>query len=227
MTRFLLISFLFCIKMPIHAQWLPHSMDFYTSYGTIVPLGEKSIADNEFILPSFYNNFNRGTSLTVGTSYKIHPFLSLGLEYNQVIFNDWSFDESPLFIGSKANFMSLGPVFMLHSSFKGKEVENRFKFFVQVTPLIILSENTFNTDFISINPPAEEELQLNRMSWGLKISPGLMYSINQSLGIQIRSNLSFLKAGGAIFNDTGLLSIGSEIGLVYKFKKDKMYYLGR
>jgi hypothetical protein len=202
-------------------------MEFYTSYATVFPLGNNSIADNEFILPSFYNNFNRGTSLTVGTSYKIHPFFSLGLEYNQMSFDDWSFDESPLFIGSKANLMSLGPVFILHSSFKGKEVENRFKFFAQVTPLIILSENTFQTDFISVNSATEKELQLNGTSWGLKISPGLMYSINQSLGIQIRNNLSFLKAEGAVFNDTGLLSISSEIGLVYKFNKDKMYYLGK
>lgn len=213
-------------QLSVQAQWVDHSIEIYGTYGVSSPNGEKSIADNEFVLPSFYNNFNEATSITLGATYKILPYLSVGLEYNKMTLNDWSNDESSLFNNAEAAIVSLGPVLMFHSGSKKKEITKRFKFFVLAIPLILRLENTFQTRFLSGGPAADiTEIESRDLRYGIRITPGIMYSINPKISVQIRSNITYSKVQGDLFNDSYLLFPRNEIGLVLKFNKDKRFYL--
>jgi hypothetical protein len=227
MKKLLIILIIFVSQRPIKAQWIDHTLEIYGSYGIASPIGSNSIADGEFVLPSFYNNFDQGSSLSIGATYKFRALISLGLEYNQTRLKYWSFTESSLFNDSEAFITSIGPVLIYHFDAKRNEITNRFRFFVQAVPSIIKVENTIQTSFLSGAPRVEsDELKSFFLTFGLLLSPGISYSLNPLIDLQIRSNLSYSKAEGKLNNDSSIITFRNEIGIVIKLSKNKRFYLG-
>jgi hypothetical protein len=231
MKRILLLICLFAIygHSELKAQFINNKININVSYGLITTLGPKDVNEESFITPSLYIGYENAFSVNVRGVYTFRPNISLGMEWSKLEFSNWSYNEEQVYQNASSSISNIGPVIKLHTKFKQVGIGNRVEGYTIVLPYIaFISTFIPQENLFSIDPPVQEPnsiLESNTHSLGIKISIGGAYSVSQNIDFFVESGVSYTSISSQLYNDKRLLSLNTNLGVVFKFLRNRRYYL--
>lgn len=195
---FALISYICC------SQAIDNKTNIYlgSTYGCFI--GKESIGHKNFIYPSLFTNYRNLFGVSLTGLYKIKDNLSLGFGFEFSKASVWELQESYVYSFSKTNLMSLSPVIQVHNKFQETGFSNRFKVFVEINPVIglsqlILTNPLFEIQSVSFN--VDQLLKSNDLFFGFSDNVGLEFSINQYVGVFSSYKINYNWINSRFYND--------------------------
>ena len=221
----LLVFVLFNIHI-CKAQWIDNKINIYAGYQTGMFRGNKQVHDGNFVFPSLYGNMNNSNGMFTKISCNCHPFISYGLELTHLIASDWKYDSNQVYTGSEIRMNSMAPVIQLHSKFLQKGVFNRFRFFIELSPVIGISDFTSSRQLFNIQSSVDSisaPKKSNDVFYGFKGNAGIEWAFSQSTSLMISYSLQHNWVESILYSDTHFTVSQLKIGLLFKLMKDERF----
>lgn len=188
--------------------------------------GEALTTDKDFVYPSFYNNLEGFTGLSIKALMKTNPYLSLGIGAEAIVGNNWQLDDYLHYNGAEMKLLSVTPCLRLRNSYKTRKFHDRALIFIELAPMlgvvqINIEEPVFeifqNGNFL------EPILQDRAFTYGVKCHAGAGYALTQLLGISASYAFGYYKVSSVLNNDRSFVTSQFNVGIYLKLMGDKRY----
>lgn len=222
-----LIVYLCSQVVTCKAQKLDNHINIYAEYVTGIPHGKELIEEKNFIYPSLYNNMNNVDGMSLKVLYKNHPYISWGMAMTLLKASNWKYKDRLDFQGSTIGMQSISPVIQFHNQYSGSNFINRVNSFLEIAPLVGLSNVTLCDSVFqikSLNDPIIPPKNSHDLFFGVKTSIGLEWSITQSVGLVFSYSLQYNWIKSILYNEKQFTGSQLNLGIILKLKKDKHFF---
>jgi len=209
------------------AQKLDNRISIYAEYITGIPHGKGLIEEKNFIYPSLYNNMKNVDGVSLKVLYNNHTCISWGLAMTLIQASNWKYTDRLDFQGSKIGMQSISPVIQFHNQYSGSNFFNRVKSFLEIAPVVGLSNITLSDSLFLIkssNNPIIPPKNSHNLFFGVKTSVGLEWSVTQSLGLVFSYSLQQNWITSILYNEKQFTGSQLNMGIILKLKKDKHFF---
>lgn len=208
------------------AQLVEKKANLYVSYNNGNFFGDKTSNESGFIFPKFYSNLTKLNGYSAKVVYKIHPFLGLGLEIQNMTGSGWNLNDNDLFDGSEVTLKSLAPVFQIHTRFKESGIFNRVKLYGEVTPVFGNSRLKLEKPIFEISSGDNSRQSIDESIdnyFGIKGSAGAELSFSKDVGLFLSYSIQQSYISSALYYDENFISSQLNLGLYFRFIGNKRY----
>jgi hypothetical protein len=220
-----MILFLALSHSMVYGQLINNRLNFCLSAGISPVMGSETVNENDYITPSLFVNFEKGSNLKLRATYQLFSIISVGIQLKSTNFSDWNNGDSlSLYRGAQSKVHSLGAVLRIASKPKNTGFFNRFSASLCFVPTFNQVHVTFDQQLFTIPGGTSEDLfNSDISSLGADCSLNLEYSISQGIGVFAEGGISYIPLKSQLYADTRLLSVNANLGIFFKFMKDKHF----
>lgn len=226
-TLFLCLAILFTTA--VQAQYIKNKLNISIGYTQLLPEKESLVVENEFSSPSLFNNMNTRLSFSMKATYKIFPYLSLGFGTDRGTYKNWTYKAYLHYSGSKVTEKAIYPIAELHMKQATRGFFNVVRPNLQLSPMFGQLEVSFSHSPIEVHSPLsipkEAITSVTDSFKGIKASIGIDVILHQNMGLSAAYGMKKSQLSSSFFPDTSLKQHFLEVGLFFRFDKNKRFYL--
>ncbi|WP_026135775.1 hypothetical protein [Nafulsella turpanensis] len=225
----LLFLLTFLAGTAVQAQFIKNKLNLHLSYAQLIPEQEDHVREGEYYTPSLFNNMNTRLSFSVKASYKVLPYLSLGIGTDRSHYKNWTYNDYTHYSHAKITETAFYPLLELHTEQTTRGFFNRIRPRLQFSPVIgrakvsFAHPHFFVKSMLPISPG--EILSATNTFRGIKASVGLDVVIHQNAGFSAAFGIKDYSLSPQLYPDTELKQTFLEAGIFYRFVKNKRFYL--
>lgn len=218
-------AIIFCYTC--YSQFVDNKTNIYVGLGSGVYHGKNKYHYDEFIFPSLYNNFKNIQNTSLKGIFKKHKYLCIGIGADILIASNWLLVNNDYYDNSKIRQYSISPVFQIHNEFMQIGILNIFKSYVEVNPMIGISNFKLINHIVEVENEIQEIIlpyTTYNLLVGISTNVGIEMKLSKDIGIFLEYSLNYGFAKSNLFLDKDFLNSQICFGLFLRFKKDKLYY---
>lgn len=209
------------------AQKLDNRINIYAEYITGIPHGKGLMEEKNFIYPSLFNNMKNINGISLKMLNKIQPYISWGLGMTFLQASNWKYADRLDFQGSTIGMQSISPIIQFHNRYSGSNFFNRTKLFLEIAPVVGLSNVTLSDSLFLIkssNDPIIPPKNSHNLFFGVKSSVGLEWSVTQSIGLVFSYALQYNRIKSILYNENHFTGSQLNLGIILKLRRDKHFF---
>ena len=216
------IVFLIAIPLMVKSQTIENDLNVCFSFSVNKTQGKQSAISDNIIMPAFYSNLKESKSGSLGISYKLNKIVRIGVKYEYSIFNNWTFPGSDFYKNSE---ISQNIVFVTTKYTLIKLKKNHFCLTSQINPYIGNAYTKLSDEVIGFIPQENNKAApgSNDLIWGFESSVGIDLPIRKSFGIVADMGINKGWTKSVLFDETNYLYVFSDIGVYFRFLKDRKF----
>jgi len=222
-----------------YAQLIDNKINIYFGYSIADFHGQNVLKEGDFISTSLFPNYLDVKGASFKGLIELNQFCSIGAGFDMISASNWQNHEYYDYLRSNANQYSISPTIQIHTKFKEAGISNRMKLFIEIAPIIGMSninlsrvffetQNQIITQYqgstqnrsLTVSTPNESSDRF----YGAKGSTGLEWAINHYAGIYFTYSIQQSKITSKFYNDKQFLRSQLDFGIFLRFKKDKRYF---
>ena len=222
------IIFLILICESSYSQMIDNQLNVTISYQNNIILGSDFTNKDNFIYPSFYNNFNNSNTISISGIYAIYPHFSVGMAVDFTSLSSWQLSEEyENYKDSRASLISIMPIFQYNIKYQDKGMYNKIQLSVQLNPVLGRSSINLKHPTFVIVPdlPGEITPPLSSKDFfvGIEVSTGIEYEISNNFGASFRIGSRNCWTSSILHNDQSFHTVFLEFGVHVRLMKSKRF----
>ncbi len=212
---------------PAYAQWIGNKVNLYAGYEIGNFHGPDLVTSGFVKFPSLFSNLKELSGHSLGASYLLGDYFSLGIAFEQLTGSGWELAHQDTYYGSKVNLTSVSPSLRIHSKVEHEGLFNRIKLFAEISPVLgsarlTLPDSLYTVVMDGTVLPLPKTGSNNFRGLAGKI--GFDFDITQRVGFHMDYGIHYNWIQSLLYMDQHFSFLLANIGLYLRVGKDRRYY---